>query len=210
LVLAGWTIQKSGTTGITVQNYIRYPPGGPVASPIQQVGASASGVAKDPQIGVSATSGVQRGQTTDGTKWTFSFLTNPIDGTTTLQDNAVVQATIDGVTITDSVFAGETATQVTSDFYNAMVSAGITDAVLSRAGITFLNNTSGQEALSVSLTITGPSGGSPVSWLETDVTIAQRNILGLGGLFLRAISRIEAEKGERGRFLPGRYPCNWE
>jgi hypothetical protein len=123
------------------------------------------------------TSGVQRGKTTNGTDWKFSFLPSAIDGTSTLQDNATVVVTLDGVNVSVNETSGETTSQVASDVYHAMVSAGVTDASLSGSTITFLNDTSGQETLSAGVTITGPSGGSSVNWIEFDLDIAQRTIL---------------------------------
>jgi hypothetical protein len=90
----------------------------------------------------------------------------------------VVEAVIDGVAIDANVTAGETYSQVATDLYTAMINAGITDAVLSGNSISFLTNTSGQEALDVDLHFTSQSQGIiPASWIEPDVLIAQRNII---------------------------------
>jgi hypothetical protein len=171
----GWSLITNNPTSITVQSYND---GEGNINPIAKIGATTKGRADDKQPSVSVSSGVQRGQTTNGTDWKFSLLPSGIDGNTTVTANAVIEATIDGVAISANITAGETYLQVASDLYNAMAAAGMTDATLSGGDITFLNDTTGQETLTASLTIDGSlSGSQPNDWIEWDVTAPQRNIL---------------------------------
>lgn len=170
----GWVISKSGTTSLVVTGHMDSDRG---LHAISKVGSVATQVAANQQPSVSGTSGVKRGQSTNGTDWKFSFNPNPVDGTNTIQENAVVQATVDGVQISAPVSAGMTTSQVAQATYSAMLSAGMTDAVLNGSEIDFLNDTTGQETLSAGLSFYAPPGEPSVGWMEPDLTIAQRNIL---------------------------------
>jgi hypothetical protein len=101
--------------------------------------------------------------------WTIGFDTTDTAGT--IQEDAVVEATVDGVAIDANVTAGMTPTNVAAALYSAMVQAGVTDALLSSYGfITFTLDTAGQYATDVSLQFTGPDG-TPVDWLEMGIGI---------------------------------------
>ncbi len=93
-----------------------------------------------------------------------------------MEQDAVVQAVLDGVTINGNVTAGMTAVDVAFTLYNAMVSAGVTGALLAGSDIIFLNNTTGVETIEASLTFTG-SPGIATDWLQLGITIPQRSYL---------------------------------
>jgi hypothetical protein len=103
--------------------------------------------------------------------WGISFDTT--DTASTIQEDAVVEAVVDGVTIDANVTAGMTPYNVAAALYSAMVHAGMTDASLSSYGfITFTLDTAGQYATDVSLQFTGPSGDvPPVDWLDMGIDI---------------------------------------
>ena len=146
------------------------------SSPIRRVGAVAEGAKQNEQPGITASSGVQRGQLTEGGKWKFSFRSVAPGGT--IGDDALVQATIDGTVISATVTAGMTPEQAAAALYQALVDAGIADAELVGSDILFLGNTNGEETLQVSLTYTSLGNAPDADWLRLEVEIPERLIDG--------------------------------
>jgi hypothetical protein len=161
---AGWVVvnDPDSPTGLIITAH------NPGPSPIKTVKFS-SNLPKFQQPQVLVSGGVNRDGPPGGGAWDLSFAATA--DTSTIEEDAVAEAVIDGVAIDANLTAGMTSSDVAAALYQSMVNAGIKDAVLSGSDITFLNDTAGLTATDVSLTFTGPPGGDSVNWLEIGITL---------------------------------------
>ncbi len=163
---SSFVTQANGTTGIDIlyaQNVQKQ-----TFSAVTQIGLQSADLKPNQQPGIGAEKGIKQGQLQNG-QFKFSFL--PTGDTGIIQVASQVQATIDGVNIHANLTAGMVPTQVAQALYNAMLTAGVTDATLSGSDIYFSLDTSGQMASTVGLTFTGSLGSPPANWLEADITL---------------------------------------
>ncbi len=165
----GWVVENDGDTGLTIRGHGE----GAQFSPIKKVDFSEDGLKVGQGLRIFTSSGVEQGQKTTGDPWRFSF--SPTPDAPTIEQDAVVRAVINGVTVDTSVTAGMTAIDVAFSVYNAMISAGITDALLLGSDIVFLNDTMGQETREAWLYFDGSASKSfPSDWLQLGITIPER------------------------------------
>jgi hypothetical protein len=165
--MAGWQVTKSGDTALEIT--------ASRGSPLILFKISSTNLEDKEKPGVTATSGIQRGQITTGGDWQITF--NPGSGTPVVQENGQVQATIDGVLVSANITAGMTPTDVASALFGAMQAAGMNDAVLSGNTITFLNDTAGEETLNVSVNFTAVNSTDSLNWLEVGITLPDRYVI---------------------------------
>ncbi len=176
---AQWDVVADGATGLTIIGNMNSTGG--QASPIKQVKVSSQDLKPAQQPAISGNSGVDLdlGLETTGDPW--RFVLSPTEAASTIQQDAVIRAVIDGVHIHAPVTFGMTAVDVAFALYGAMVNAGMKDVQLFGSEIVFLANTSGQETVDTSLQFTSPSpGGIPTDWLETAIAIPERTYVSSG------------------------------
>ncbi len=124
---------------------------------------------------ISADSGVLQGQLTEGGKWKFSFFDFDEKAPGHVIDDTVINAILDGVTISALIPAGSTTQQAAAALYFALVGAGVSDAELVGSSVLFLTNTRGAETIRAALEFSEASKGG--FGLVYAIDIAERNIL---------------------------------
>lgn len=104
---------------------------------------------------------------TSGSQVAFNLAPSEIDGTASLQENATLTATIDGVMVQLNELAGETYSQVAMDLYVALVNQGLTGVSTDGNGDVILSNDfSGQPVSTLGIQLATPTGDL-VDWIDT-------------------------------------------
>jgi hypothetical protein len=159
----GWDVENAGAQGITILGH--------GTSPITEVDSGAKNDnprLRGMRVGTDASSGVKRGQATVGQDYKFAFLPlNP--GSTVLDSNGRLIATLDGLVISTDVFAGQGPGAVAAALFAAFQKASV-PAQLQGNEISFLTDGQGNEVLHTDLALT--AGG-----LESRITIPERTIV---------------------------------
>jgi hypothetical protein len=98
----------------------------------------------------------------------FTFSPSLFDGTSYLQDETLIQATIDGRTETLDELGGTTYSQVASDLYNLLLQDGLTGVSLVGSQVIVTDDFSGLPVASIQLDATDTSGNS-MNWINMGV-----------------------------------------
>jgi hypothetical protein len=160
----GWKVENATEgNGITIMGHD--------TSPITEVDSGAKNTdvnLRGLRVSTDASSGVKQGQATVGQDYKFAFLPlNP--GSTVLDSNGRLIATLDGLVISTDVFAGQGPDAVAAALFAAFQKASV-PAQLQGNEISFITDGQGNEVLHTDLTLT--AGG-----LESLITIPERTVV---------------------------------
>jgi hypothetical protein len=158
---AGWTVEKSGTTGLIVKSYLD--PALLRSSVIKKVEVIDIGLGKNQRPTVSGSGGVQASQ---ANPWKIRFEATAT--VTTMPQDVTCQMTIDGDVVSADLTAGMSPSAVASALRDALDN-NLVDVTLSGDTVSFTSK-NGLTVANVELAFTGTDEG-PADWLGFELTI---------------------------------------